>query len=36
MPTISSFYAILIRTYFFDAEQHHMPHIHAQYHGAAG
>jgi hypothetical protein len=33
MPTISSFYGILIRMYFFDAEQHHMPHIHAQYQG---
>ena len=33
MPTISSFYGILIRIYFFDAEQHHMPHIHAQYQG---
>lgn len=29
MPTISSFYGILIRMYFFDAEQHHLPHIHA-------
>jgi hypothetical protein len=33
MPTISSFYGILIRMYFFDAEQHHLPHIHAQYQG---
>lgn len=33
MPTISSFYGILIRMYFFDAEQHHMPHIHALYQG---
>ena len=33
MPTISQFYGILIRMYFFDAEQHHLPHIHAQYQG---
>lgn len=33
MPTISSFYGILIRMYFFDAEQHHLPHIQAQYQG---
>ena len=31
MPTISSFDGILIRMYFFDNEQHHLPHIHAQY-----
>ena len=33
MPTISSFYGILIRMYFFDAERHHSAHIHAQYQG---
>ena len=33
MPLISSFYGILIRMYFFDAEQHHLPHIHADYQG---
>ena len=33
MPTISSFYGILIRMNFFDAEQHHLPHVHAQYQG---
>ncbi len=33
MPTISSFFGILIRMYFFDAEQHHRAHIHAQYQG---
>ncbi len=27
MPTISSFYGILIRMYFFDAELHQLPHI---------
>jgi len=33
MPTLSSFFGILIRMYFFDAEQHHLPHIHADYQG---
>lgn len=33
MPLISSFYGILIRMYFFDAEQHHLPHIHVEYQG---
>ena len=33
MPLICSFYGILIRMYFFDAEQHHLPHIHADYQG---
>ncbi len=33
MPLISSFYGILIRMYFFDTDQHHLPHIHAQYQG---
>lgn len=31
MPIISSFYGILIRMYFFDDEQHHIPHFHAFY-----
>ena len=34
MPLISSFYGILIRMYFFDIDQHHLPHIHVQYQGA--
>ena len=34
MPLISSFYGVLIRMYFFDAEQHHTPHIHAVYQGS--
>ena len=34
MPVISNFYGIQIRMYFFDAEQHHLPHIHAVYQGA--
>ena len=31
MPTISMFYGIIIRMYFEDNEQHHLPHIHAEY-----
>lgn len=33
MPLISSFYGVLIRMYFFDAERHHRAHLHAQYQG---
>lgn len=33
MPTISMFYDIVIRMYFFDDRQHHVPHIHAEYAG---
>ncbi len=31
MPTISMFYGIIIRMYFFDNQQHSLPHIHAHY-----
>jgi len=27
------FYGILIQMFFFDDEQHHLPHIHARYQG---
>jgi len=30
MPTISMFFGILIRMYFFDDKQHHAPHIHTR------
>ena len=33
MPTISMFYGILIRMFFYDTERHHVPHIHAEYQG---
>lgn len=33
MPTISMFYGILIRMFFYDTEKHHLPHIHAEYQG---
>lgn len=29
MPTISMFYGILIRMFFYDTDKHHVPHIHA-------
>ncbi len=31
MPLISQFYGILIRMFFNDTEQHHLPHFHAVY-----
>lgn len=33
MPILSVFYGIIVRMYFFDSEQHHSPHIHAEYQG---
>ena len=31
MPTISMFYGIIIRMFFYDTDRHHAPHIHAEY-----
>ena len=31
MPTISMFYGILIRMFFYDTDKHHVPHIHAEF-----
>ena len=31
MPVVSMFYGIIIRIYFFDTDQHHLPHLHAEY-----
>jgi hypothetical protein len=31
MPTLSMFYGIIIRMYYFDNQQHNLPHIHAEY-----
>ncbi len=31
MPTISMFYGILIKMYFYDNKKHNMPHIYAEY-----
>ena len=33
MPTISMFYGILIRKFFYDTDKHNVPHIHAEYQG---
>jgi len=33
MPTISMFYGIIIRMLFMDTQQHHLPHLHAEYQG---
>ena len=33
MPTISRFYGILIKMFFYDTDKHHVPHIHAEYQG---
>ena len=31
MPTISMFYGIIVRMFFYDTDKHHVPHIHAEY-----
>lgn len=31
MPTISMFYGLIIRMYYFDNQQHKLPHIHVYY-----
>lgn len=31
MPILSMFYGIVIRMYFYDNKQHHVPHVHAEY-----
>jgi hypothetical protein len=36
VPIISMFYGIVIRMYFFDDKQHHVPHVHAEYAGQRG
>ena len=33
MPILSMFYGIVIRMYFNDDKQHHVPHLHADYAG---
>jgi hypothetical protein len=33
MPTISMSYGILIRIFFYDADKHKVPHIHAEFQG---
>lgn len=31
MPTISMFYGVIVRMYYFDNQQHNTPHIHVYY-----
>jgi hypothetical protein len=31
MPTISTFYGVVVSMYFLDNRRHHRPHIHARY-----
>jgi len=31
MPILSMFYGIVVRMYFFDDRQHHVPYLHAEY-----
>lgn len=31
MPTISMFYGIVVRMFFFDMEKHKRPHVHVEY-----
>lgn len=33
MPSISTFYGIIVYLYFMDNKQHKRPHIHAKYQG---
>lgn len=33
MPTISTFYGVVIYLYYFDDERHRLPHIHARFQG---
>lgn len=33
MAVISMFYGIIVSMYFFDNQQHHLPHIHVKYQG---
>ena len=33
MPTISMFYGVLIRMFFYDTDKHKVPHIHAEVQG---
>lgn len=33
MPTISMFYGILVKMFFYDIDKHHVPHVHAEYQG---
>ena len=36
MPAISMFFGLIIRMFYMDTVQHHMPHLHIEYQGRAG
>lgn len=31
MPVISMFYGIIVRMFYYDNKEHHIPHIHIEY-----
>ena len=31
MPVISMFYGIIVRMFFMDNKEHHLPHVHVEY-----
>lgn len=33
MPILSMFYGIVVRMFSYDNDQHHLPHVHAEYSG---
>lgn len=33
MPILSMFYGIVVRMFSYDNDQHHLPHVHAEYFG---
>lgn len=33
MPAISMFYGLVIRMFYMDSQQHHLPHLHVEYRG---
>ena len=33
MPVLSMFYGIIVRMFFFDNQEHKIPHIHVEYSG---
>ena len=36
MPTISMFYGVLVRMFFYDNNKHNLPYIHVEYQGDVG
>jgi hypothetical protein len=33
MPVVSMFYGIIVRMFYYDNKEHHLPHIHIEYSG---